>query len=173
MDTKQVSAIITKYVKDRPEGWHFRGSGHGLLRLINPAFTSSSDIYPCGTGQTPLEEWINETSDYILLHIDASRCVHSQNLSNAEQAPATKSATRPGGPGAVLVGAGDIASCDDLAGAQATAKLLDSIPGTVFAVGDLAYPDGSDERMRQSKPWLTIVDTRVEVSGFVRPKRLG
>jgi hypothetical protein len=73
-------------------------------------------------------------------------CVHSQNLSNAEQAPATKSETRPGGPGAVLVGAGDIASCDDLAGAQATAKLLDSIPGTVFAVGDLAYPDGSDEQ---------------------------
>ncbi len=44
----------------------------------------------------------------------------------------------------VLVGAGDIASCDDLAGAQATAKLIDKIPGTVFAVGDLAYPDGSD-----------------------------
>jgi hypothetical protein len=46
---------------------------------------------------------------------------------------------------AVLVGAGDIASCDDLAGAQATGKLIDSIPGTVFAAGDLAYPDGSDE----------------------------
>ena len=47
---------------------------------------------------------------------------------------------------AVLVGAGDIASCDDLAGAEATAKLIDKIPGTVFAVGDLAYPDGSDEQ---------------------------
>jgi hypothetical protein len=47
---------------------------------------------------------------------------------------------------AVLVGAGDIASCDDLKGAEATAKLLDGIPGTVFAVGDLAYPDGSDEQ---------------------------
>lgn len=46
----------------------------------------------------------------------------------------------------VFVGAGDIASCDDLAGAEATAKLIDKIPGTVFAVGDLAYPDGSDER---------------------------
>jgi hypothetical protein len=47
---------------------------------------------------------------------------------------------------AVLVGAGDIASCDDLAGAKATAKLIDDIPGTVFAAGDLAYPDGSDEQ---------------------------
>jgi hypothetical protein len=46
----------------------------------------------------------------------------------------------------VLVGAGDIASCDDLAGAEATAKLIDHIPGTVFAAGDLAYPDGSDEQ---------------------------
>ena len=46
----------------------------------------------------------------------------------------------------VLVGAGDIASCDDLAGAYATAKLIEKIPGTVFAAGDLAYPDGSDEQ---------------------------
>jgi len=46
----------------------------------------------------------------------------------------------------VPVGAGDIASCDDLAGAEATAKLIDKIPGKVFAVGDLAYPDGSDEQ---------------------------
>jgi hypothetical protein len=47
---------------------------------------------------------------------------------------------------AVLVGAGDIASCDDLAGAEATAKLIEGIPGTVFAAGDLAYPDGSDDQ---------------------------
>ncbi len=46
----------------------------------------------------------------------------------------------------VLVGAGDIASCDDLAGAAATAKLIEKIPGTVFAAGDLAYPDGSDQQ---------------------------
>src|SRR4029077_17466170 len=45
----------------------------------------------------------------------------------------------------VLVGAGDIADCRDLSGAEATAKLLDEIPGTVMAVGDLAYPDGTKE----------------------------
>lgn len=43
----------------------------------------------------------------------------------------------------VLVGAADIASCPDLSGAEATARLLDSIPGTVFAAGDLAYPSGT------------------------------
>jgi acid phosphatase type 7 len=46
---------------------------------------------------------------------------------------------------AILVGAGDIADCKDLSGAEATAKLLVQIPGTVMAVGDLAYPDGSKE----------------------------
>ena len=44
----------------------------------------------------------------------------------------------------ILVGAGDIADCQDLTGAKATAALLDSIPGTVFTAGDDAYPDGTD-----------------------------
>ena len=44
---------------------------------------------------------------------------------------------------AVLVGAGDIATCEGHAD-EATAALLDAIPGTVFAAGDLAYPDGTD-----------------------------
>lgn len=60
----------------------------------------------------------------------------------------------------VLVGAGDIASCDDLAGAYATAKLVEKIPGTVFAVGDLAYPDGSDEQFTNcyGKTWGQFKD---------------
>ncbi|HKW56345.1 MAG TPA: metallophosphoesterase [Candidatus Acidoferrum sp.] len=44
---------------------------------------------------------------------------------------------------AVLVGAGDIAGCAELAGAQATARLLEKQPGTIFAAGDLAYEKGS------------------------------
>ncbi len=54
-------------------------------------------------------------------------------------------ATAPTDQTAILVGAGDIADCRDLSGAEATAKLLDQVPGTVMAVGDLAYPDGSKE----------------------------
>jgi hypothetical protein len=53
--------------------------------------------------------------------------------------------TAPADQTAILVGAGDIADCRDLSGAEATAKLLDQLPGTVMAVGDLAYPDGSKE----------------------------
>ena len=45
----------------------------------------------------------------------------------------------------VLVGAGDIANCDVTGGSGAvvTARLLDRIPGTVFTVGDHAYPSGT------------------------------
>jgi glucose/arabinose dehydrogenase/PKD repeat protein len=42
----------------------------------------------------------------------------------------------------VLVGAGDIASCQS-SGDEATAKLLDGISGTVFTTGDNAYENGS------------------------------
>jgi acid phosphatase type 7 len=48
----------------------------------------------------------------------------------------------------VLVGAGDIASCKDPEGARATAKLIEQIPGTVFAAGDLAYEKGSAEEFK-------------------------
>jgi hypothetical protein len=43
---------------------------------------------------------------------------------------------------AVLVGAGDIASCDST-GDTATSRLLGSIAGTVLAIGDNAYKEGT------------------------------
>ncbi len=42
----------------------------------------------------------------------------------------------------MLVGAGDIASCDRRE-SEATVKLLDGIAGTVFTAGDHAYPNGT------------------------------
>src|ERR1700733_12069638 len=47
-----------------------------------------------------------------------------------------------------LVGAGDIAGCKSLDGAEATAKLIERIPGTVFAAGDLAYERGTAAEFR-------------------------
>src|SRR5262250_1154720 len=68
--------------------------------------------------------------------------VQSSTAPNAEAEPA------------VLVGAGDVADCRDLAGAEATAKLLEKIPGTVMVVGDLAYPDGTKENFAcYDKTW--------------------
>lgn len=48
-------------------------------------------------------------------------------------------------PPAVLVGAGDIALCSTDAD-EATAALLDGIPGTVFTAGDNAYGSGTAEQ---------------------------
>jgi acid phosphatase type 7 len=60
---------------------------------------------------------------------------------------------------AVLVAAGDIADCRDLTGAEATARLLEGIPGTVVALGDLAYPDGSKENFAcYDKTWGRVKD---------------
>ena len=42
----------------------------------------------------------------------------------------------------MLVGAGDIADCGE-DGDEATAELIESIPGTVFTLGDNAYENGT------------------------------
>src|SRR2546428_649116 len=47
----------------------------------------------------------------------------------------------------VLVGAGDIANCELLGGARATASLLDTIQGTIFTLGDHAYPKGTAKEL--------------------------
>jgi len=47
----------------------------------------------------------------------------------------------------VFVGAGDIATCDQ--NSEATARLLDAIGGTVFTLGDNAYPEGAEPEYRQ------------------------
>jgi hypothetical protein len=46
-------------------------------------------------------------------------------------------------PDAVVAAAGDVGMCGR-AEAAATARLLDDHPGTILALGDLAYPAGSD-----------------------------
>jgi hypothetical protein len=59
----------------------------------------------------------------------------------------------------VLIGAGDIADCSNLAGAEATAKLLEANPGTVMALGDLAYPEGTAENFKcYDKTWGRVKD---------------
>ena len=46
------------------------------------------------------------------------------------------------------MGAGDIADCREIAGAQATAALLAAIPGTIFTAGDTGCPDGTEETFK-------------------------
>src|SRR3954447_15145252 len=51
----------------------------------------------------------------------------------------------PEANGPVLLGAGDIASCHNEKD-EATAELLGKIPGTVFTMGDNAYPSGTSHQ---------------------------
>jgi acid phosphatase type 7 len=60
----------------------------------------------------------------------------------ASQAAANASPGATDGPVAVLVGAGDIAECDDDHD-TATADLVEAIDATVFTLGDNAYEDGT------------------------------
>ncbi|HTB93917.1 MAG TPA: metallophosphoesterase [Candidatus Sulfotelmatobacter sp.] len=62
---------------------------------------------------------------------------------------ASKTANKKSPDTFTLVGAGDIVGCSDLSGAEATAKLIDAIPGTVFAAGDLAYQRGTYEEFQK------------------------
>jgi 3',5'-cyclic AMP phosphodiesterase CpdA len=69
---------------------------------------------------------------------------------DATGAAVTASVTQDQEP-VVLVGAGDIANCaiNGGSGAAATARLLDRIPGTVFTVGDHAYPSGTAKQFQE------------------------
>ena len=49
----------------------------------------------------------------------------------------------------ILVGAGDIANCSITGGHHETADVLDDIPGTIFTVGDHAYPSGSKKSFEE------------------------
>ena len=86
----------------------------------------------------------------VLLSLATARAAHSQ-----EVLPVTSRGTDTvNKPAKIepevysLVGAGDIAWCGNLLGAQATAKLIEQIPGTVFAAGDLAYSSGTFEEFQ-------------------------
>ncbi len=89
-----------------------------------------------------------------------SRCVSPANLtglsdgshtfevqatdaaSNTDATPARRTWTVNATSDPVFVGAGDIAGCAS-SGDEATAKLLDGIPGTVYTLGDNAYESGT------------------------------
>jgi 3',5'-cyclic AMP phosphodiesterase CpdA len=75
------------------------------------------------------------------------------SLPTPTESPSFPSAPSPNpGPGVsagvpVLVGAGDIAQCRE-PGAEATARLLDTIAGTVFTTGDNVYRSGTPQEFR-------------------------
>jgi len=94
-----------------------------------------------------LREFVRALFISSLLIVSMTCSALAQELTTKRPAsPKASSKTTSKGPATfTLVGAGDIAGCSDLSGAQATAKLIAAIPGTVFAAGDLAYQHGTYE----------------------------
>ena len=85
-----------------------------------------------------------------LSHSYAAPGQYAIKVSGAGSAAATSDTltaivAAPGTP-QVLIGAGDIGECGpplNLQHARRTAETIDTIPGTVFTLGDNAYPDGT------------------------------
>jgi hypothetical protein len=79
-----------------------------------------------------------------------------------ESAPPAETPT----PDPVVIAAGDIASCD-LEGDALTAALIEGLDGTVLALGDLAYPAGSDATYRDcyGPTWGAFLDRTHPVVG--------
>jgi hypothetical protein len=86
------------------------------------------------------------SADTAVAHVDSTGVVlgRREGIAEVTATSGTSSATSDVHVAArVLVGAGDIADCQS-SGDEATAALLDTIPGVVFTLGDNAYQIGSD-----------------------------
>jgi hypothetical protein len=86
------------------------------------------------------------------------RPLHADNSSadtGKSQPAGARLTVDPSAPDQTVVAAGDIVDCSNLSGSEATAKLLDNIPGTILTVGDLAYPNGSERNFSEcyDKTW--------------------
>jgi Calcineurin-like phosphoesterase len=83
----------------------------------------------------------NATFSFALSSTNKNNAVYdSRETANDSELLVTTGTPPPGDP--VLVGAGDIADCNN-SGDSATEALLDGIAGTVYTLGDNVYPNGT------------------------------
>jgi hypothetical protein len=82
----------------------------------------------------------------LTIGVSASRPVAFGSRESGRAAELEVSAD-PDEEGVVMLAAGDIAACDS-GGDEATARLLDRLPGTILLLGDIAYPSGRTQDFR-------------------------
>jgi hypothetical protein len=111
------------------------------------SFASSEDNFSCqldGGGFSPCTSPMTYNSLSYGLHTFEVQATDAAG--NTDATPArrtwTVDATTQSDP--VFVGAGDIASCAS-SGDEATANLIEGIPGTVYTLGDNAYESGTSD----------------------------
>jgi len=119
-----------------------------------------ASLHPAIVAQ-PANDFIWSTSDTRVAEVSATGLVRAVAPGSATITAHARGPRTPGARGTVpvtvledslrghiLVGAGDIATCTGI-GDDATASLLDGIPGTVFTLGDNAYPAGTSAEFSQ------------------------
>jgi PKD repeat protein len=97
------------------------------------------DGSPQTSGTTSAPGSITSTHVYTAGGVNTVTVTVTDNFGAAGSGTTTMTATSQV---VTLVGAGNIARCDRI-NDEATAALLDNIPGTVFALGDNAFPNGT------------------------------
>jgi calcineurin-like phosphoesterase family protein len=80
--------------------------------------------------------------------LPVSPSITNTMLGSFSGGPAADAPRTSSGSIGTLVGAGDIGDCGS-SGAEATSRLLDRIPGTIFTTGDNAYMSGRMEDFRK------------------------
>jgi acid phosphatase type 7 len=101
-------------------------------------------MFTTSTG-TPLNSPMLTRAQYVVLLLATACVAGSEPNTTPDLTAVPRSYQSPGEVWANevnLVGAGDIAWCSNN-GDEATAKLLDTLPGTVFTAGDNAYEEGT------------------------------
>jgi hypothetical protein len=106
-----------------------------------------------GTIVEPAAQWGNTYIDILCRRLPGAVSCGAGSVTPTPAPTPAPPAPPPGGTSAVLVGAGDIVpNClagANMANAEATAALIDNIPGTVFTAGDNAYEEGSSAQYNQ------------------------
>jgi hypothetical protein len=117
-------------------------TGNGTYSFVLLADSSDGVTLYSREGSSPPQLVLTIASGPTATPTNTGTPTHTPTPGPSPTPTSTASPTNtPSGESAVFVGAGDIADCsgDD----EATAQLLDNIPGTVYTVGDNAYPNGT------------------------------
>lgn len=104
-------------------------TGNGTYDLVFVPDSTKGVAYSSRQGDAPPQ---------LVLEFD----IGSSSPGDPTNTPTPTPTSTPVSGSAVFVGAGDIADCSGTAD-EATALLLDGIPGAVFTIGDNAYPSSS------------------------------
>src|SRR5579859_7196830 len=106
-----------------------RSLGSTMERSVSRSSASTTAVPLLAVCVGPWEASRTKEREFIPTMLKRCLLVTLIALSVTGQAEPKKE-DKPPATDPVFVGAGDIASCDDLSGAYATAKLIEKIPGT-------------------------------------------